>query len=77
MRVDPDKQTYAQRITKQKKKLYHDNEITGNKQSPKKLLIGRHDSSMMSYNKKVNGNTYVLKDNKESHESTNRVLLGF
>jgi len=77
MRVDPDKYAHTQRIAKQGKGLYNDNKIMGNKQSPKKLLIGRHDSSMMSYNKEVNGNTYASKDNKETHESTSGVLLGF
>jgi len=77
VRVDPDKRSYAQRIAKQRKESYDDNKITGNQQSPKKLLIDRHDSSMMSYDQEVNGNTYMSKDKKETHESTNRVPLEF
>jgi len=59
MRVDPDKCAHAQRITKQRKQLYDDKEITENKQGLKKLLIDHHDSSMMSYNKEMNENTYT------------------
>ena len=67
MRVVPDKRAHVQQIAKQRNRSYDDNKITGNKQSPKKLLIGRHDSSMMSYDKEVNVNAYMLRDNKETH----------
>ena len=77
MRVDPDKHAHAQQITKQRKRSYDDNKITGNKQSPKELLIGRHDSFMMSYDKEVNVNAYMSRDKKETHESTNGVPLEF
>jgi len=76
VRVDPDKRAYAQQIAKQRKRSYDDNKITGNKQSPKKLLIGCYDSSMMSYDKEVNENAYTSRDNKEAHESTSGVSSG-
>ena len=64
-------------ITKQRKKSNVDKKITGNKQSPKKLLIDRHDSSMMPYDKKMNGNAYASKDKRETHESPNGVPSEF
>ena len=76
VRVDPDKRAYAQQITKWRKRLYDGDEITGNKQSLKEVLIDCYDSSMMSCDKEINGNTYVLKDKRETHESTSGVPSG-
>ena len=77
MRVVPDKRAHTQQIAKQRKRLYDDNKIMGNKQGPKRLLIDCHDSSMMSYDKEMNRNAYASKDNKETHESTSGVPLEF
>jgi len=77
VRVDPDKRAYAQQITKWRKRLYDGDEITGNKQSLKKLLIDYYDPSMMSYNKEMNENTYVLWDKEETHESPGGVPSEF